>query len=45
LLITGGAQHLLHHGQEVLHGRGTIFLGRTGFDRSFEITFHTDDSP
>lgn len=45
LLITGGASHLLHHGQEVLRGRGTIFLGRTGFDRNFEITFHTDDDP
>lgn len=43
LLITGGESHMLHHSQATLWGRGTIFLGRTGFDRSFEISFEVTD--
>ena len=39
LIISGRSVHL-HHKQAALRGKGSIFLGRTTYNRKFEITFH-----
>lgn len=40
LLISGGRSRSLHHHQAALRGRGSIFLGRTVYNRECEIAFH-----
>lgn len=40
LLITRGQRRMLHHGQDALRGNGSIFLGRTNYNRAFEIAYH-----
>jgi adenylate cyclase len=39
-LITSGRSKTLHHSQAALRGMGSIFLGRTVYNRKFEIAFH-----
>jgi class 3 adenylate cyclase len=39
-LIVGGRSIHLHHKLAALRGSGSIFLGRTTYNRKFEITFH-----
>lgn len=39
-LIVGGRSVHLHHKQAALRGSGSIFLGRTTYNRKFEIAFH-----
>ena len=39
-LITKGQSRDLHHNQAALRGHGSIFLGGTVYNRSFEIVFH-----
>lgn len=39
-LIINGRSINLHHKQAALRGKGSIFLGRTTYNRKFEITFH-----
>lgn len=40
LLITRGQRRMLHRGQAALRGNGSIFLGRTNYNRVFEIAYH-----
>jgi hypothetical protein len=40
-LITNGESRSLHHTQAALRGTGSIFLGRTVYNRKFEIAFNT----
>ncbi len=44
-LIINGRTRSLHHGQAALRGSGTIFLGRTVYNRKFAIAFHADTPP
>jgi len=39
-LIISGRSITLHHKQAALRGSGSIFLGRTTYNRKFEIAFH-----
>jgi len=39
-LIVSGRSINLHHKQAALRGSGSIFLGRTTYNRKFEIAFH-----
>jgi adenylate cyclase len=39
-LIINGRSVNLHHKQAALRGKGSIFLGRTTYNRKFEIMFH-----
>lgn len=39
LIVSGRSIHL-HHKQAALRGSGSIFLGRTTYNRKFEIAFH-----
>jgi len=45
LLITGGEPRLLHHGQAALRGSGVFYLGRTNYNRAFEITYQASGGP
>jgi class 3 adenylate cyclase len=38
-LVIGGQTVPVHHGQRALRGQGSIYLGRTSYNRSFEIAF------
>jgi adenylate cyclase len=38
-LISGGRSRSLHHSQAALRGSGSIYLGRTVYNRNFEIAF------
>jgi adenylate cyclase len=40
-LITGGQARSLHHSQAALRGSGSIFLGRTVYNKKFEIAFNS----
>lgn len=44
LVIRNGRRRNLQHSQVALHGRGSIFLGRTNYSREFAINFHTGGS-
>jgi len=39
-LLTSGRSVTLHHQQAALRGSGSLFLGRTSYNRKFEILFH-----
>lgn len=39
-LVIDGRARSLHHSQAALRGSGSIFLGRTVYNRKFEISFH-----
>lgn len=41
VLISGGDLQSIHHSQAALRGRGSILLGRTGYDRRLAISYHT----
>jgi adenylate cyclase len=41
-LIINGRLRSLHHSQAALCGNGSIFLGRTVYNRKYEIAFHAD---
>lgn len=43
-LIIDGRARSLHHSQGALRGSGSIFLGRTVYNRKFEISFHASGS-
>lgn len=44
LVVRDGQRRILQHGQLTLHGRGSIFLGRTNYSYEHEITFHAGGS-
>lgn len=40
LLVRRGRRHPVNHGQVALRGRGSLFLGRTLYNRELEIAYH-----
>ena len=44
-LIINGQPRSLRHSQAALRGSGSIFLGRTIYNRKFEIAFHASGGP
>jgi hypothetical protein len=44
-LIINGRARSLHHSQAALRGNGSIFLGRTIYNRKFEISFQASGGP